>query len=321
MIGLSYEDIITKIKKDKNLSDKEINERINLKLKKLSDLISKEGAAHIVANELGIKLFDINFKINKIRSGMTSVNIIGKVIKIYGVREFKKGLREGKVANLLIGDETGISRLVFWDTKFIRLLENNEIKENDILKLRNCYVKVNNGYKELHLGNRGQVTINPDGIIVDVIDKQNDYNLKKIRDLNVGDFTGIFGTIVQVFEPKIFEACAECGKKVINEDNQLKCAIHGNVAIKKVPILNFFFDDGSGSIRSVVFRDQVGELMGLTNEQVINLENFDDKRSELLGKQVVLVGRVNRNEMFDRNEFNAQRVVEVNPEEVIKMIQ
>lgn len=320
MIGLSYEDIIAKIKQEKGLTDAEINDKINAKLKKLSDLISKEGAAHIIANELNIDLFDIDFKIEKLKAGMTSVNIVGKVLKIYGIREYKSGLREGKVANLLIGDETGISRLVFWDTKFIKLLEDNTIKENDVLKLRNCYVKVNNDFIELHLGNRGQIVVNPEGVIINARTTQLDYNLKKIQDLKVGDYAGVFGTIVQIFEPKIFDACSECGKKVIMEDNQLKCPVHGNVPVKKVPILNLFFDDGTESIRSVLFRDQVSKLLGLTNEQVINLENFEDRKNELLGKQLVFVGRVNRNELFDRNEFSVQKIVEANPDEIMKKL-
>ena len=165
MFNISYEDIVKKLREEKNISSEEIEKRVNEKLELLSDMISKEGAAHIIANELGVNLFkDLEqrkIKIDKLNSGMRSVNVLGKVIKIYGVREYKKEKREGKVANLLIGDETGIIRLVLWDVNHIKEIENNNLKENDIVKIKNGYIRENNGFKELHLGSQGSIFINP----------------------------------------------------------------------------------------------------------------------------------------------------------------
>ena len=58
MLQLSYNEIINKIKTEKGLSEEEIKDKVKEKLNRLTDLVSKEGAAHIVANELGVKLFD-----------------------------------------------------------------------------------------------------------------------------------------------------------------------------------------------------------------------------------------------------------------------
>ena len=55
MFKLPLQDIINKIKEKTELSEAEINSKINQKLDQLSGLISKEGAAHIIANELGVK--------------------------------------------------------------------------------------------------------------------------------------------------------------------------------------------------------------------------------------------------------------------------
>lgn len=322
MIGLSYQDIIEKIKKEAKLSDSDIEIKIKEKLRKLSDLISKEGAAHIVANELGIRLLDFDFKINKLRIGMSSVNIVAKVLNIYSVREFKT-TREGKVANLLIGDDSGIIKLVLWDIDQIRLIEDEKLKEGDVIKIRNGYVRNNNGFNELHLGTRGQININPEGVEIKVVGKTQsiDYTRKKICDLNVNEIAGVFGTIVQVFEPRFYDACPECGKKV----NEGRCDEHGAVSSVDVPILNCFFDDSTDNIRVVAFRNQVERLLGSNTEEVLrfkdNLPEFDKKRDELLGKQLVIVGRVVKNEMFDRKELMAQRIVDVDPEEFIKELQ
>ena len=58
MLKIPLENIIEKIKQNTSLSEADINAKIDDKLKQLSGLISKEGAAHIIANELGVKLFE-----------------------------------------------------------------------------------------------------------------------------------------------------------------------------------------------------------------------------------------------------------------------
>src|SRR3989338_10069035 len=108
MMGFTYEEIINKIKEEKGISDEDLNKKIKEKLDKLGDLISREGAAHIVANEYGIKLYQ-NFskqvlQIGKLMAGMRNISVNGKVIKNYGVRSFKNEKREGKVGTFLIGD-------------------------------------------------------------------------------------------------------------------------------------------------------------------------------------------------------------------------
>ncbi len=320
MFGLSYGDILEKIKKESGLKETDIELKVREKLKKLSNLISKEGAAHIVANELGIKLVDFDFKINKLKKGMNSVSIVAKVLNIYGINEYKK-VREGKVANLLIGDDSGIIKLVLWDSYHVKLIEDGKLKENDIIKIRNGYVKDNNGFNELHLGSRGQIVVNPEGVSVEVVGKKQlpvDYQRKSVEELNVGDVAGVFGTIVQIFEPRFYDACPECGRKV----NEGRCDEHGAVSSVDVPILNLFFDDGTDNIRVVAFRDQVEKLLDLNREQVLkfkeDISEFEKYKSDLLGKQLVIVGRVTKNEMFDRKEFTAQRVIEVRPEDMIK---
>lgn len=319
MLGLTYEDIVEIIKKEKGLSNEDIETKVKEKLTKLSDLISKEGAAHIIANELGINLFDssvVKLKINKVLPGMRSVNILGKVVKFYGVNEFKKEDREGKVANMLFGDETGSLRLVIWDTALISKFENEEIKEGNVIRIKNGYVKQNNGFKEIHLGAQGEISLEDAEIEVS---ESSDYIKKEIKDLEAGTSNvGVFGTIVQVFEPRFFDACPDCGKKVLEN----KCEKHGDVVGKRVPILNLFFDDGTGNIRSVAFREQVYRLTGMKEEELNDSpEVFEKIKEVLLGKQLVLVGRVTKNEMFDRMEFMVQKVLDVKPEDVVKEVE
>ena len=52
MIKIPYEEIVLKINENTKMSLSEIEERVEKKLKQLSGLISKEGAAHIVRMSL-----------------------------------------------------------------------------------------------------------------------------------------------------------------------------------------------------------------------------------------------------------------------------
>ncbi|MBI2110229.1 DUF2240 family protein, partial [Candidatus Woesearchaeota archaeon] len=167
MFGLTYGQIIEKIQEEKGLSREEIEKRIEEKVKDLSDLISKEGAAHILAHELGLKVFHElkkkRFKIKEVIAGLSNVHLLGKIITIYGIRSYKKEQREGRVASMLLGDETGVIRLVFWDDSLINMIADGKITEGGILSIKNAYSRVGNGFTELHLGNKAEIEINPEG--------------------------------------------------------------------------------------------------------------------------------------------------------------
>ena len=148
MIQMPYEDVVAKIMEKSGLSDSDIEGKIKAKLEQLSGLISKEGAAHIIANELGIKLFEQvsgKLQIKNILTGMRDVETKGKVMQVFEVREFMREESISHVGSFIIGDETGTIRIVCWGDKAKAV---NEIKEGDIAKIVSAYVKENNGRKE-----------------------------------------------------------------------------------------------------------------------------------------------------------------------------
>jgi len=312
MIKMTYEQILEKIQSQTNKPVSEIELLVQNKLAKLSDLISKEGAAHIIANELKVKLFDKiegKLKIKDIVSGMNSVDVLAKVISNYGIREFQKENRQGRVASMLIGDDTGTCRLVLWDTHHIEKIENDELKEEKVILLKNAYVKENNGFKEVHLGNRSSIEYSDEK--VNVVSYSQALTTKKIKDLEENDYASISGTIVQVFEPKFYNSCPECRKKV-NEEG--KCDVHGIIQIKQSPIVNLYLDDGTENIRVVLFSENANKLIS----NIETLKSTDEFRDEVLGKQLKMQGRVIRNESYDRNEFRANSIEELKPEDIIR---
>ncbi|MDP3917539.1 MAG: hypothetical protein Q8Q42_04625 [Nanoarchaeota archaeon] len=327
MIGLNLADIISQIKDKAGLSDEEIKIKISQKKDRLSGLISDEGAAHILANELGIDLMESirkhGLKIEKLQSGMR-VGVTGKVVKMYEVRSFNKNGREGRVGSFLVGDDTGLIRIVLWDENHILKMENGDIKEGVVMKIENGNVKENNGYKEMHLGNYSTIELNPSGVEIVIIQRTEPQNfsgsvneITKLSDANAGDNISIYGTIVQLFDPRAYDGCSECGRKAVDG----KCNNHPGAAINKIPILNFFVDDGYGGMRGVAFRDQAANILGLSEKEIqMILDNpvkFQEVKTKALGMQKVLSGRVNSNEMYNRNEFMVRSVHEMDAKEVL----
>ena len=324
MIKMPLQDIIEKIKKESGLSETEINNKIEEKMKQLSGLISKDGAAHIIANELGIKLLEAvsgKLQIKNILAGMRDVETIGKVQRIFETREFQSGERQGKVASLMIADETGSIRAVLWGNQTDNL---KNIKEDTTIKILSGYVRENSGQKEIHLNERSKLIVNPKGESIGEI-KKFAAERKKINELTENDgIVEVMGTIVQVFDLRFFEICPKCNKRAKQNENSFACSEHGEVNPLYSYVLNLVLDDGTDSIRSVFFRNQVEKLLEADQEKLMqlknNLESFEEIKNNLLGTMVKISGRVNKNDFFERLEIIANDVSQANPEEEIKRL-
>ncbi len=325
MIKIPYEQIVERIGKETKISESEINGKIDSKMKQLSGLISKEGAAHIVANELGIKLFDTftgKLQIKNILAGLRNVETVGKVLQTYELREFTTNDRQGKIASLVIGDETGTIRVVMWGDQADNI---KNISKGTILKIIGSYVKDNNGTIELHLNDRSKLLINPEGETVKEI-KQNNTERKSINQLTENDSSvEILGTIVQIFEPRFFEICPQCSKRTKNVEGAFSCPEHNNIEPDYSYVLNLIVDDGTENIRTVFFRDSMEKLINLNKEKILvykdNPEKFEDIKTELLGNIIKINGRVKKNLFFDRIEIVANDVfLNPDPEQEIKRL-
>ena len=325
MIKIPYEKIVERIKNEANISESEIDAKINQKMKQLSGLISKEGAAHIVANELGIKLFDSfsgKLQIKNILAGLRNVETIGKVLQVYELREFTTQDRQGKVASLVIGDETGTIRAVLWGDQADNI---KNIEKGMTIKIVGAYVRDNNGVIELHLNDRSKLILNPEGETVKEV-KQEASERKQINQLTEKDgAVEILGTIVQVFDPRFFEICPQCSKRMKNVEGSFVCDAHDNVEPDYSYVLNLVVDDGTDNIRTVFFRDAMEKLTNSSKEKILTYRNdpekFEEVKTDLLGNIIKVNGRVKKNLFFDRIEIIANDVsLNPNPEEEIKRL-
>ncbi|MCX6710436.1 MAG: OB-fold nucleic acid binding domain-containing protein [Candidatus Woesearchaeota archaeon] len=315
MIKIPLEEIISSIKERSGLSFEEIESRMDAKVKQLSGLISREGAAHIIANELGIRLFESvsgRLQIKNILSGMRDVETVGRVLRIFGISEFATESKTGRVASMIIGDETGQVRIVLWNEQADNV---SQIKLGDIVKIRSGYVRERNGQLEVHLNQKSKLIINPSGESMPEI-KEKAYSKnserKFINELKEGDSAEVLGSIVQVFEPRFYESCPQCRRKLRETKDGLSCQTHGIMNPSFSYVLNLFLDDGTENIRVVCFREQAMQLLSKDDKDMLEFKNFPDKfeqvKQSVLGMQIKVYGKVVKNQNFDRIEFIAQSI-------------
>jgi len=310
-MGDNYEKLVEKISRAANLSVEEIERKVEAKKAKLSGLISKEGAAQIVAAELGINFDKERMKISEIVNGMRKANVIGKVIEISPIRTYNKNGRDGKVANLRIGDESGNVRVVLWDTNHIGLIERNEINVGDVVEVSNAGVR----NSELHLSGFSDIKKSNE-IIPGEIVKEKTFPLKKLGEVRSGDNFKTRAVIVQAFEPRYFEICPECRKRVLEGE----CKIHGKVAGIKRALLNIVIDDGTGTMRSVIFGEMVNKI-GLSDDEIFSLEKFAEKKMSLLGEEKIFSGSARSNALYGTIEFNIENIEDINVDNLIKELE
>ena len=313
MTGDNYDRIIEKISKISKIDKEEIERKIEAKRAKLSGLISKEGAAQVVAAELGISFDNEKLKIEELLPGMRKVNVIGKVVNFFPARTFKtKTGEDGKVANMFIADETSNIKVVLWDTNAIALLENGKIGEGSVVEILNGSMREN----EIHLGSFSELKLSNSQM--DEVKTGKMFREKKISELKNSDNAKIRAFIVQSFEPRFFYVCPSCKKKAVQEGEGFVCAEHGKVAAEKRALLNIILDDGTETIRTVAFQDNLAGI-GLTDLE--NPEELIKQREKLLGKEMVFHGTARTNKVFNTPEFIIEKAEEINPDLLIKELE
>ena len=99
---------------DDLITKEEFERRVDQKIEECGDLVDEPTAAMLVVGELGRQ----HVKIRELSGRSSLFSFFGKVLDKTEPREFDRADGEkGWVATLLLGDETGTTRVVLWDEK------------------------------------------------------------------------------------------------------------------------------------------------------------------------------------------------------------
>ena len=322
---MDYEEIIDRIIKSTGIDRKVLETKINAKIKELDNLVSRDGAAHIISNELSVSLIDSDASkdyanIENLVSGLRNVIVLGRAVDIYPITKYEKDGKELQVGALSLSDGTGFVRVVFWNDN-IEIFKN--IKEGDVLKVINAYVKENKfGKLELHVSFRTKIRINPEDVDSKSIPSASEVHRKNERidlveikrDMNVR----VLGIIVQVFKSNcFFNVCPECKKSVKMDNGIFMCASHGKVVPEKKMRVSFVLDDGTANIRCTSFGRDAEEVLGIATGEAVKLADKNEDsafpveqvKDVIIGAEVIIYGRTQFNTFSNSVEIITNKVI------------
>ncbi len=139
---ISYEDFLKKMEERKlDYEDVSFMSELDIARTIIGEFINEENKPLSEANE--------SYKISELEAGRDNISVTGRVMHISNVKKFtsRKG-REGKLANMIIADDTCEIRVVMW-TENIKFLK--QILEGDVIKINNSEVKQGFREDELHM--------------------------------------------------------------------------------------------------------------------------------------------------------------------------
>ncbi len=234
----------------RDLTREEVLKKIYERKRSAEDYFLDEVAARIVAVELGVEIqgenetFNGEIKIKNLVSGLNDVTITGRVTDLFPVQAFSRNDgTQGKVARLVLVDETGDLKLVLWDENTSHI-ETGKIRRGQVIRVLHGYVRESfNGKLELHLGRRGELETSPKGV-----------------DENRYPYTS--GPMDKIAALKL---------------EQRKANVNGWVT-QVFPTSEFTRKDGtSGKVRRLRLKDETGETtLVFWNEKVDELEGTNE---------------------------------------------
>jgi ssDNA-binding replication factor A large subunit len=327
---MDFDSLLSELINKSGLKKNDIQSLVDKKYLEMNNLITKEGAIYLIAREFDISLPENSTgraSIKSVAAGMRNINLVGRIFKISKVNEFTKSNgTAGRVSNVFIGDNTGFIRIPLWDEQ-VKMLEDNIISIGDTVQVNNGFARENTfGETEISLGRFGSIhTIDSHVDLPSVEDLSKmvfSLSLERttISDVVAGGSFEIKGAVVQIFKGNfLFDVCSMCGNKVENS----RCAEHGEMAPGHAMVLSFVLDDGTGDLRCVLFRETAEKMAGVTSDELskINAEGrYQLLCEKLLGKEMILSGRVKKNTLFDRMEMMVSEFKDINPLEESKKL-
>ena len=253
-------------------------------------------------------------EMSDLTTGMWDVDIEGKVVTLYDEKEFTtEDGRDGRVRNVLLADESGATRVTFWNDDVDTI---KEIKEGDIIKILHGYMKEGfRGGVEFQVGRKAEIHINPKGSKLKKLDvsQVSLEPMTKASRVLIGDIVdnteaksveicGIVVNLSQTTTP-IYQACPSCSKKLEETDDGYICKSCGKIDKPEPRMLyKITVDDGSGSIRVTLFGKVGEELLQMTAEEADEMikksgkgeQPLIENADKVVGRYIAVNGRVKK---------------------------
>lgn len=247
--------------------------------------------------------------LSELKPDLSSISVEVRVLRVYPPRSYNSGT----LSSLIVGDESGVSRVVLWDEKSG---EADSVSRGEALLIQNAYSRSNmNDEVEVHVGKFGVIKKLDESGLPSAEDIELKHTPdKKISDLNPSsERVRISAKIVDLDEgrPVFYMTCPSCNGKVQNLGGAWLCDSCGDVDPNTNLVVSAVLEDDTGTIRGVFFREVAEKILGLDAEEVMNVigETQDEQAplkealKKLGDKNVKLFGRAKYNDFSDQLEF------------------
>ncbi len=243
------------------------------------EVINDESASMIVARELGVDLHQISPKarqrIEDITEATRNVALTAKVVNIGTVRTFsrKDGGGEGKVANIVVSDETGSIRVVLWDD-LTNAISEDAVSVGEVIQLRGAYVKRGLGDAlELNLGRLAQIRVLED---YEIDDLGVDFSDSATEDQKISDLKeGLFNVSLKVKIQRVFRLSTFTRQRDGSEGK----------------VLSIIGADETGAVRLVFWDDKAAEMEDAEEGEIIHLRGVNTRLNRDGSEVEVHIGR------------------------------
>lgn len=254
MRPLGLNELISKILSSRpSLSEEKLRELMEEKKRAYGGLLSDEGAARLVAQELSIEIGKGSavggMKVKDLVAGLSDVTVAGRVIIEWPIREFESGGRKGAVKKLMLADGTGEVVCLAWNEKAEALQREGGL-EGKVLKVLHGYTREGlRGGVELHVGSRGSALVSPAGVDDEDFPKLDAF-MNKIKDVEGLERANVGGTVTSLPRVATFES---------------------NGSTRKV--LRTTLSDSTGSVTLVAWGEQAERIEGVKIGDFIRVMN------------------------------------------------
>ena len=245
----SKDDVIIEIMEKKSLSEEEVEELIQKEIDKYSGLLTEDGAAVLVAKNLGINTSTEteSSKISLLKEGMHGITLKAVFSYISPIKKIKRGEKEFFLVTATASDSSGEILLKLWNEK-ASFLSDNKIERGDCILIKNAYVGSYKDTKELNLSFDSVIS---QVDCKDIIPPESTKTVS-IPVLKEGmDDVNIYCRIRRLFEEKTF-------KKDFKEGRLLAFEVENS--------------SGKEMVRAVAWNDAVDSISGLQQGDIIKIE-------------------------------------------------
>ncbi len=259
------EQLIKLLSKELDLSEGEVKEKAEMISKE--EGISTKGAVFFMAQENNVNvkegLKDLREKtIDQLEEDMSNISILGRVTRKFDINTFERDDgSNGRVANLLLLDETGSTRVTFWGDK-IHLFR--EVEEGEVIKIINASTKENQGRIDVNLNYQSRVIKDPEDERIENIPDSVQTTQAEPEDFKISEVTSgrsgvnVLGRVDRKFDINTFE----------RDDGSI-----GSVGSLIV------FDD-TDNIRATFWDDRLEEFKKIETGDIIKIKNAYSRQGQ-----------------------------------------